>query len=115
MESLTLAYTYGTHRLLPPEETLAQITPYLKDCGITRCADVSGLDSDLGVPTYCAIRPDGLVLQTSNGKGLTPISAQVSALMEAIELYHAENPEPNRLRRSSLNTLSEQGSQCHEP
>jgi ribosomal protein S12 methylthiotransferase accessory factor len=70
---------------------------------------VTGLDVDLGVPTFCAIRPTGQVLQTSNGKGLTRLSAKVSALMEAIELDHAENPDPGRLRRTSLNGLARSG------
>jgi len=115
MTSLIPAYTQGTHRLIPPEQTLAQISPHLKDCGITRCTDVTGLDVYLGVPTYCAIRPGGLVLQTSNGKGLTYISAKVSALMEAIELHHAEHPEPNRLWRSSLSELSRHGRNVVRP
>lgn len=115
MNSLVPTYTHGTHRLLTPEQTLNRIIPHLHDCGITRCADITSLDVDLGVPTYCAIRPTGLVLQTSNGKGLTPLSAQVSALMEAIELHHAETPEPHRLRRSSLTQLTQQGLQVIRP
>lgn len=106
MNSLLPAYTDGTHRLVSPEQTLADITPHLPEIGITRCADVTGLDDDLGVPTYCAIRPRALVWQTSNGKGLTRVAAQVSSLMEAIELHHAENPEPERLRRSCASELS---------
>lgn len=102
-------YRLGTHRLFSPKQTLANITPQLSACGITRCAEVTGLDVDLGVPTYCAIRPAARLLQTSNGKGLTPESAQVSALMEAIELHHAENPEPQCLHHTSLNRLTQQG------
>ena len=114
-KALPPAYRYGTHRLIPPEQTLAQLTPYLSEFGITRLAEVTRLDVDLGVPTYCAIRPAGLVLQTSNGKGLTPASAKVSALMEAIELHHAEHPEPKRLVRSSLKILSENGLKVIRP
>lgn len=106
MAALTAVYTQGTYRLLPPEQTLAQITPHLNTCGITRCASITGLDVDLGVPTYCAIRPRGRVLQTANGKGLSLASAKVSAMMEAIELHHAENPTPSCLQRCSLRTLS---------
>ena len=112
MESLIPAYTHGTHRLAPPEETFARITPYLQSCGITRCAEVTALDVDLGVPTYCAIRPAALVLQTTNGKGLTSISARVSALMEAIELHHAEQPAPPLLAARQCQctiTAGEQG------
>ena len=109
MKSLIATYTHGTRRLASPEQTLMAITPYLRDCGITRCADITGLDLDLGVPTFAAIRPYALSLQVSNGKGLTPMSAKVSALMEAIEFHHAENPEPNRLQNSSLKTLFRSG------
>src|SRR5262249_33492748 len=66
-------------------------------------------------PTYCAIRPGALVLQTSNGKGLTYSAAQVSALMEAIELHHAENPEPECLRRASVNELQQAGLRAIRP
>ncbi|MEM7129237.1 MAG: YcaO-like family protein [Chloroflexota bacterium] len=115
MKSLTPTYTYGTHRLISPEQTLSYVTPMLEECGITRCASVTGLDVDLGVPTYCAIRPKGRVLQTSSGKGLTDESAKVSALMEAIELHHAENPEPEHLRSLSLNSLCENNFYAVEP
>lgn len=115
VKSLLPAYTHGTHRLLSPEQTLAQINSHLTACGITRCAEVTGLDLDLGVPTYCAIRPAALVLQTSNGKGLTRLSARVSALMEAIELFHAENPHPQRLLRASRKALAQQGLKVISP
>lgn len=109
MKSLTPTYTQGTHRLLPPEQTLAQIMPHLAACGITRCAEISGLDVDLGVATYCAIRPRGRVLQTANGKGLSAVCAKVSALMEAIELHHAENPVAEQWQHTTLRALTQQG------
>ena len=101
--------TRGTHRLCEPEQTMARLLPLWPALGITRLADISGLDQDLGVPTYSAIRPGGLILQTSNGKGLTPVAAQVSALMEAAEFHHAENPDPRRFRRASLRELRQAG------
>jgi ribosomal protein S12 methylthiotransferase accessory factor len=99
---------------VPPEETLARVTPHLPVCGITRCTSVTGLDS-LGIPTYCAIRPGGLLLQVSNGKGITDVAARVSALMEAIELHHAEHPAPERLRRTSLAQLRAEGAAVLPP
>jgi ribosomal protein S12 methylthiotransferase accessory factor len=105
----TLAkYNLGTRRLCPPEETLERIAPYRLRCGITRSTSVTGLDT-LGVPSYCAIRPDGLVLQVSNGKGLTDAAAEASAVMEAIELYHAEHPLPARLVRAAEQDLRGSG------
>lgn len=102
-------YTNGTHRLIPPQETLKRIQPHLQACGITRLAEITGLDVNMGVPTYSAVRPTGLVLQTANGKGLTHANAKVSALMEAIEFYHAEQPQTAVLRQASHQELQAEG------
>lgn len=102
--STVAAYRRGTWRLRAPAETLAWIAPRLLQCGISRCADVSALDV-IGLPVYCAIRPTAAVLQVSNGKGLSHDSAKVSALMEAIEFYHCENPETQGLLHASKRTL----------
>jgi len=75
---------------------------------------VTGLDR-LGVPVYCAIRPAGRVVQVSNGKGLDADSARVSAVMEAIELHHAENPLPARLRLASAADLVGEGATVLAP
>ena len=101
---LKTTYHFGTDRVVPPEQTWQRIQPLLQQCGITRCTSVTQLDT-LGIPTYCSIRPDGRLLQVSNGKGLSDIAAKVSAAMEALELYHAENPLTHQLRRCSLNDL----------
>lgn len=85
----------GGQRICRPETTLHRMRPHWARFGITRLAEVTRLDLDFGVPTFCAIRPTALVLQTSNGKGLTRSAAQASALMEAVELWHAENPPPD--------------------
>lgn len=113
-ESLPAHYRRGTYRLATPEDTLDRITPKLEACGITRCADVTYLDT-LGIPVYCAIRPAAIVQQVSNGKGLTAVGAKVSALMEGIELFHAESPDRDRLRRASVRTLQAAGSTLLNP
>jgi ribosomal protein S12 methylthiotransferase accessory factor len=110
--ALAPTYRAGTHRLLPPEETLARLSPRLADFGITRCADVTRLDADLGMPVYVAIRPRGRVLQSSAGKGLSVAAAKVSALMEAVELDVAERPDPARLRRASRAELLSEGARA---
>lgn len=97
-------YRWGTYRLVSPEETLKRVTPHLHTCGITRYTSVTHLDS-LQVPTYCAIRPDGLVLQVSHGKGITDAAAKVAAIMEALELSHAERPLPERLHHTCVESL----------
>jgi ribosomal protein S12 methylthiotransferase accessory factor len=83
----------GTHRVRHPEETLDIITPLFPDFGITRLADVTGLDV-LGVPTVMAVRPLASTLAVSQGKGATLLLAKVSGAMEAIELWHAEHAVP---------------------
>ena len=104
---LPKAYCRGTHRLIAPEVSLSRIQPHLASFGITRCADVTGLDR-IGIPVCCAIRPRNRSLQVSNGKGLRLVDAQVSALMEAIELFHAENPG-SQVKCASLNSLRREG------
>ena len=81
----------GTHRCVAPDVTLARIRPMLRDAGITRLADVSGLDR-VGLTTVVSIRPNAKLLSTGGGKGFSRDAAYVSAAMEAIEMHHAENP-----------------------
>ena len=58
--------------------------------GLTRLADITGLDR-IGIPTVVGHRPDAPTLSTSGGKGFTTMAAMVSAGMEAVEVWHAEN------------------------
>ncbi|GJG89798.1 hypothetical protein tb265_49790 [Gemmatimonadetes bacterium T265] len=83
-------FTDGTHRCCAPEETFARIRPHFAAAGITRLADVSGLDR-VGVTTVVAVRPNARSLSTAAGKGFTRAAATVSAAMEALECYHAEH------------------------
>jgi hypothetical protein len=79
-----LAATAGSlsgQRARKPDKTYATVAPHLPACGISRAASVTGLDA-LGVPTWVAVRPNGLILQVSNGKGLTDAAARISAVME---------------------------------
>jgi ribosomal protein S12 methylthiotransferase accessory factor len=82
-------YRHGTHRACPPEETRETVTRLLPAAGVTRVADVTGLDV-VGFPTTLALRPNSATMACSSGKGLTPAAAFVSGAMEAIELYAAE-------------------------
>jgi ribosomal protein S12 methylthiotransferase accessory factor len=80
----------GTLRECTAQETLQRITPLLwEKFGITRAANITGLDN-IGLPVYTAIRPNSKNLSVSQGKGLNNELAKVSALMEAIEIAHAE-------------------------
>jgi YcaO-like protein with predicted kinase domain len=82
-------YMRGTHRLIPPAETLARLKPLLPQMGITRLANVTGLDT-IGIPVVMSVRPCSRSLSVSQGKGLDLDSAKASAAMESIEGYHAE-------------------------
>jgi ribosomal protein S12 methylthiotransferase accessory factor len=82
----------GTHRARRPEVTWQLVAPRLAEFGITRVADVTRLDN-IGIPVFLAVRPGSETLAVSQGKGATPILAKLSAVMESIELYHAERPD----------------------
>lgn len=71
--------------------------------GVTRLADVSGL-APFGIPVFQAVRPQSRLLSVSQGKGLTPMAAMVSALLEAVEQHCAECAAPTG-KRSSLRAL----------
>ncbi|MEM1300130.1 MAG: YcaO-like family protein [Pseudomonadota bacterium] len=82
----------GTHRSRTPAETLAHIRPMMSLFGITRVANVTGLDR-VGIPVALAIRPNSRAIAVSQGKGRTLEAAKASALMESIEIWHAERPD----------------------
>ncbi|WP_300031876.1 YcaO-like family protein [uncultured Roseobacter sp.] len=77
-------------RICPAKETLDRIRPLMKTFGITRLADITGLDR-IGLPVMLAVRPNARSISVSQGKGITQEHASASALMEAIEIWHAEN------------------------
>jgi ribosomal protein S12 methylthiotransferase accessory factor len=75
---------------------LASVRPLLGRAGITRLANVTGLDRT-GIPVVVGVRPNARILSQSAGKGLTLELAMVSAAMEGIELFHAEVVQPPEL------------------
>ncbi|HET7488861.1 MAG TPA: YcaO-like family protein [Acidimicrobiales bacterium] len=81
----------------PPAETLSRLTPYLPEAGVTRVANLTGLDH-VGIPVWAAVRPNARSLSVSQGKGIDDDAARASAVMEAVELDHAERcPLPCRI------------------
>ncbi|HEV7517595.1 MAG TPA: YcaO-like family protein, partial [Thermoanaerobaculia bacterium] len=83
------AFRAGTHRTVEPEVTVARVRRLQPVLGITRVADVTGLDS-IGIPVVMVCRPNARSVSVSQGKGLDLAAAHASGLMEAAELYHAE-------------------------
>jgi YcaO-like protein with predicted kinase domain len=95
----------GTHRVRPPAETLADYSRFMPRMGITRLANVTGLDR-IGLPVCVAVRPNSRALSTSQGKGETLEAAKVSALVESIESWHGERIE-RPIRVASYQELAE--------
>lgn len=75
----------GIQRSIPAAETVASVVSIAESLGVTRVADITGLDR-IGIPVYSAIVPDSADnLSIYNGKGLRSVDAKAGALMEAIE------------------------------
>ncbi|HET9930083.1 MAG TPA: YcaO-like family protein, partial [Polyangiaceae bacterium] len=87
--SQTKSYSAGTHRARSPEETLRDYERYMPELGITRLANITGLDC-VGIPVYLCVRPNARSLSVSQGKGVDNCAAKASALMESLENWHAE-------------------------
>jgi len=84
-------------RAVPPDETLARVLRFRARMGLTRVANITGLDT-LGIPVWTACRPNSRSLSVSQGKGVDHRSARISAVMESVEAYHAERvDQPLRL------------------
>jgi YcaO-like protein with predicted kinase domain len=80
----------GTHRSQPLDYTIRRVMRLAPVMGITRVANVTGLDS-VGIPVVMVCRPNSRSVAVSQGKGIDLASARASGLMEAAELYHAES------------------------
>ena len=89
-------HVHGTHRVVHPETTLALLAAKLRQLGITRVANVTGLDY-LGIPVVVSVRPTAKGLSVQQGKGLTLAAAKVSAIMELVESFCAQAPLSNRM------------------
>ena len=85
----TKNFVQGTHRTISPKETLQRVWELRRVFGITRVADVTGLDT-LGIPVVNVYRPNSRSLVVAQGKGASVEAAQASGLMESIESWHAE-------------------------
>jgi ribosomal protein S12 methylthiotransferase accessory factor len=83
----------GTLRSRRASWTLERVQGALARVGITRVANVTGLDH-VGVPTWMVVRPLARSLTVSQGKGLNHSLAQISGIMESIEIHHAEHFVP---------------------
>jgi ribosomal protein S12 methylthiotransferase accessory factor len=82
----------GTSREVTAADTYRRVRPHLRRIGVTRVADITGLDR-VGIPVFNAICPRSRdTVSVYSGKGVTPTAARTSAVMEAVERYHAARP-----------------------
>ncbi len=82
-------WTAGGRRACTPGRTWARLAPLLPVLGISRVADITGLDG-IGIPVFTACRPNSRSLSVFQGKGMSRDAARVSAVMEAYETWCAE-------------------------
>jgi len=76
-------------RHVPAEVTCSRVEPLMGRIGVTRIADVTQLDCT-GICVHQVIRPNARSLSVSQGKGLRAVDSRVSAMMESLEVWHAE-------------------------
>jgi len=91
LRSVKKGYVLDTHRIRPPAETLSLARRAAPTAGITRVAEITGLDR-LGIPVFTSMRPKAVegAVTVYNGKGFTAEEAEVSAIMEGVERFSAE-------------------------
>ena len=82
------ACTTETHRAVAISETLAMLKPLLPRFGITRVANLTGLDR-IGIPVVMVVRWNSRSVVVLQDKELWLEGAKVSGLMEPIETWHA--------------------------
>lgn len=87
------------------EDTLEAIKPWLVKAGVTRLADVTGMDR-IGIPCYASIRADSLSLSVDSGKGTTKVQAKCSAAMEALERWVGDEIEIPKFRRTANDAVT---------
>jgi ribosomal protein S12 methylthiotransferase accessory factor len=96
----------GTNRVTSLEETEARVRDIQNLVPITRISDVAPLDP-LGLPAFSAVTPLAADLTVHMGKGRDPLTAKISAAMEAIERVSAEAPVPGRTRRATFHQVGQ--------
>jgi YcaO-like protein with predicted kinase domain len=82
-------------RAITPEQTLERVRGRFAAIGLTRLADITGLDV-LGIPVILSVRPQAGYLSVDGGKGFTVSAAMASAAMECFERHAGENTPVDR-------------------
>jgi ribosomal protein S12 methylthiotransferase accessory factor len=97
----------GRDHLSDLKERIEQVRPHFAAAGITRVAEVTGLDR-IGIPVALAVRPNSRSLSVAQGKGVLRDEAFISAVMEGLELAAAERL-PDALKWASLAEMTQAG------
>ncbi|WP_330294645.1 YcaO-like family protein [Streptomyces sp. NBC_00503] len=100
----------GTNRARLPAATWEMASRAAAKVGVTRVADITRLDT-IGIATFQAVRPLSRTLAVSQGKGMTPELAKLSAVMESVETWHVEQPVRPALRAAPRDIGAELGSE----
>jgi ribosomal protein S12 methylthiotransferase accessory factor len=77
-------------RAISAEQTLENVSSRFSVVGLTRLANITGLDT-LGIPVILSTRPQAGYLSVDGGKGFTVAAAMASAAMECFERHAGEN------------------------
>ncbi|MFN0068526.1 MAG: YcaO-like family protein [Limisphaerales bacterium] len=90
----------GSSWTVAPSETIRRAWPLARRLGVTRLADITGLDR-IGIPVWSAVVPKSPdIISVYNGKGASHLAARAGALMEAIERQCALRPSLPTVRGS---------------
>ncbi|WP_296887773.1 YcaO-related McrA-glycine thioamidation protein [uncultured Methanobrevibacter sp.] len=109
MTSKEIKYFKGTHRIIPPSQTIENNEDKCKIAGITRITEITHLDR-IGLPVFSAIRPTSQegAISIYGGKGISVEHAKASAMMEGFERYSAEKQNENTVTES-ISEISTKG------
>ncbi|WP_407414325.1 YcaO-related McrA-glycine thioamidation protein [Methanobrevibacter sp.] len=109
MTSKEIKYFKGTHRIIPPSETIENNEDKCKIAGITRITEITHLDR-IGLPVFSAIRPTSQegAISIYGGKGISVEHAKASAMMEGFERYSAEKQDENTVT-GTVSEISSKG------
>ena len=89
------AHRADAQRAITPQETLRRVRGRFGAIGLTRLANITGLDC-LGIPVVLSVRPQAGYLSVDGGKGFSLTAAMASAAMECFERFSGENTPLDR-------------------
>lgn len=106
---------WDSTRSIVPTETAARLDHARPLVGITRVADITGLDT-IGIPNTIAVRPsrDRMCNSAYSGKGLRLLDALVGGQMEALEVAVGHD-DRLPMHKSSWSELHERGLHAVHP